>query len=46
MPESANSNIDGKAHYTGPVDYGETFKVSYKMNLLPTEAAYSLFIDS
>lgn len=29
-----------------PVDYGESFKVSYKLNILPSEAAYSLFIDS
>jgi hypothetical protein len=28
------------------VDYGETFKASYKLNILPSEAAYSLFIDS
>ncbi|CDW85212.1 bardet-biedl syndrome 7 protein [Stylonychia lemnae] len=28
------------------VDYGESFKVSYKLNILPSEAAYSLFLDS
>jgi hypothetical protein len=29
-----------------PIDYGESFKVSFKLNILPSEAAYSLFIDS
>lgn len=27
-------------------DYGQPFKVSYKMQLVPTEASYNLVIDS
>jgi hypothetical protein len=29
-----------------PIDFGENFKVTYKMNIVSQEAAYSLFIDS
>jgi hypothetical protein len=29
-----------------PLDFGESFKVSFKLNVIPSEAAYSLFIDS
>ena len=28
------------------IQYGDPFKVSYKLNIVPSEAAYSLFIDS
>ena len=28
------------------MDFGETFKVSFKLNIIPSEAAYSLYIDS
>ena len=39
--------IEEKGGYSQiPIDFGEPFKVSYKLNLLPLEAAYSLFIDS
>jgi len=35
-----------QAQGIGASDYGESFKVNYKMNIIPQEAAYSLFVDS
>ena len=29
-----------------PIDFGDSFKVSHKLNIIPAEAAYSLMIDS
>jgi hypothetical protein len=29
-----------------PIDFGENFKVTFKINIISQEAAYSLFIDS
>lgn len=37
---------EAKGNGSYEVDYGEAFKVSHKLNLIASEAAYSLYIDS
>lgn len=39
----ADEELGGQKQAT---DYGQAFKVSYKMQLVPQEASYNLVIDS